>query len=251
MVITPAPDNLFDVQTPEHFQELLSKDLQRVSLINFWASWAEPCRQMNQVVSELARRYPEVEADALQDISESFEIEAVPSFIVLRGHTLLSRINGADAQTLTSALTKHARTSPAGQAQTNRFPQAESEEETEDQLVDRMQNIMQQSRVVLFMKGSPDSPRCGFSRQTVAILREHDVEFTHFDILEDEAVRQGILKSLGLHTLVLIQGDNVGLKTLNNWPTFPQLIVNGEFIGGLDIIKEAVETGEFHDLVKV
>jgi len=64
-------------------------------------------------------------------------------------------------------------------------------EETQDELEARMRKIMDSDKVVLFMKGSPDAPRCGFSRQTVAILKEHQVKFTHFDILQDEAVRQG------------------------------------------------------------
>ncbi len=82
------------------------------------------------------------------------------------------------------------------------------------------------------MKGEPDAPRCGFSRKIVALLRDQGVEFTHFDILGDESVR-------------------ARLKTLNDWPTFPQLIVNGEFVGGLDIVQEMVENGEFDDVVKV
>ncbi|THG95096.1 hypothetical protein EW145_g8025 [Phellinidium pouzarii] len=81
------------------------------------------------------------------------------------------------------------------------------------------------------MKGVPDAPRCGFSRQTVALLREHGVEFSHFDILTDERVRSG-------------------LKVVNNWPTFPQLIVNGEFVGGLDILKEMESSGEFDEVVQ-
>ncbi|KAF8996067.1 glutaredoxin [Hymenopellis radicata] len=82
-----------------------------------------------------------------------------------------------------------------------------------------MRAIMNQSKVVLFMKGNPATPRCGFSRRITALLNEHNVEFTLLDILEDETVRQG-------------------LKTLNNWPTFPQLIINGEFVGGLDIVQD-------------
>lgn len=68
------------------------------------------------------------------------------------------------------------------------------------------------------MKGSPNAPRCGFSRTLVGILSELNAKYETFDILEDEEVRQG-------------------LKTFSNWPTYPQVYVNGEFIGGLDIIK--------------
>ena len=85
--------------------------------------------------------------------------------------------------------------------------------------------------VVLFMKGSPDAPRCGFSRRIVALLQDQKVSFAHFDILSDESVR-------------------AGLKVVNNWPTFPQLIVNGEFVGGLDIVQEMVENGEFAEILE-
>lgn len=87
--MSTAPSNFHEISSPEQFQEILSTDLSRVSLLNFWAPWAEPCTQMNEVVLELARKYPQllvlqVEAESQADISESFEIEAVPSFIVLR-----------------------------------------------------------------------------------------------------------------------------------------------------------------------
>ncbi|KAF8520513.1 glutaredoxin [Gautieria morchelliformis] len=231
--------NVTVVDSAAHFQECLSRDLQRVSLLNFWAPWAEPCKQMNQVVAELAHRHPkvlvlQVDAEALPEITESFDIEAVPSFVILRGHTLLARIAGADASALTTALATHARDAPVGQARTERAPDAAGDApaaaETDAELEARMRGLMAQDKVVLFMKGSPDAPRCGFSRQTVAILRGQGVPFAHFDILGDERVRQG-------------------LKVLNSWPTFPQIIVNGEFVGGLDVLKEAVESGEFQELV--
>jgi len=241
MATDAPPANLNVVESAEHFQSLLSQDLERVSLINFWAPWAEPCKQMNQVVIELARKYEnvlvlQVEAETLADITESFEIEAVPSFILLRGHTLLTRIAGADATALTSAMAAHAHNVLRAQSHTDRSPSAAptdvtmAVEETPEQLNERMRGLMTQSKVVLFMKGNPDAPRCGFSKQTVAILREQKVEFNHFDILEDESVRQG-------------------LKVLNNWPTFPQIIVDGEFVGGLDVLKESVESGEFQEIV--
>ena len=90
------------------------------------------------------------------------------------------------------------------------------------------------------MKGNPDAPRCGFSQKTVNLLREQDVDFGWFDILEDEAVRQGTLCH-AIDRLPLQPADGsllTELKKINDWPTFPQIIVNGELIGGLDIVKE-------------
>jgi Thioredoxin len=81
--------NLHQVKSSNQFKELLSDDLQRVSLLYFWAPWAEPCKQMTEVVVELSRKYPRllslhIEAEEQSDISESFDIESVPSFIILR-----------------------------------------------------------------------------------------------------------------------------------------------------------------------
>ena len=81
------------------------------------------------------------------------------------------------------------------------------------------------------MKGDPTTPKCGFSRQIVALLNEQNVKFDTFDILEDEEVR-------------------AGLKTFSDWPTFPQLYIDGELVGGLDIVKEMIGSGEFADLIK-
>ncbi|KAH9917273.1 glutaredoxin [Fomitopsis serialis] len=226
--------NFHEVNSADHFQQLLSTDLERVSLINFWAPWAEPCKQMNEVVMVL-----QVEAEQQSDIAESFEIEAVPAFIVLRvrssihrGHTLLARISGADASALTDAITTHARSKPSikALAQTDAAPAEPEKEETQEQLNERLRGLMSKDKVVLFMKGEPDAPRCGFSRRMVALLAEQEVSYSHFDILSDDSVRQG-------------------LKVLNSWPTFPQLIINGEFVGGLDIIQEMVENGELKELL--
>jgi Grx4 family monothiol glutaredoxin len=231
--------NLHAVTSPEHFQSLLSEDLRRVSLINFWAPWAAPCTQMNLVVKELAKKYPkvlvlDVEAEQQPDIAESFEIQSVPAFIILCGHTLLDRVSGADAAALTSALEKHAKTPPQALSKTSEVPAsapnytpAEEKDVLSEDLRERLIGLMKQSDVVLFMKGTPETPRCGFSRKIVDFLNEKKVRFTTFDILTDESVRQG-------------------MKKLNEWPTFPQLIVEGELVGGLDIVKE-MDQAEFAD----
>ncbi|PBK67891.1 glutaredoxin, partial [Armillaria solidipes] len=231
-----AMANYHQVVSPSHFQELLSTDLTRVSLINFWADFAEPCKQMNEVVFELSKKYPavlflQVEAESQQDIAESFDIDAVPSFVILRGHTLLDRISGANAQALTAAIARHAASPSINPLSKTDLAPAKaadivSEKETQEELEKRMRGLMTQSKVVLFMKGNPDAPRCGFSRRITGLLKDQNVEYAHFDILSDEDVRQG-------------------LKKLNDWPTFPQLIINGEFVGGLDIVQEMIDNGEF------
>ena len=85
--------------------------------------------------------------------------------------------------------------------------------------------------VLLFMKGSPLFPQCGFSSRAVAILQHLDVEFDSVDVLQDQDVRQGI-------------------KAFSDWPTIPQLYVKGEFIGGSDIMMEMYESGELAQLMK-
>jgi glutaredoxin-related protein len=112
---------------------------------------------------------------------------------------------------------------------------------------------MNQSKVVLFMKGNRDVPRCGFSKTMVALLKEQNVvDYTTFDILTDDSVRQG---EYPLACVAPSTNDEMiwfhpkGLKKLNDWPTFPQLIIDGEFVGGLDVIKEAVANGEFAELI--
>lgn len=247
-----TPGVPLDIQGPEHFTTVMQADLRRVTLLNFWAPWAEPCKTMNEVVAQLAAKYPQVavlnvEAEAQPDVSDSFDVESVPCFVLLRGHTLLSRISGANAPALNEALAQHiagpqqhlgnaSTTSATPAAANGAYTPAAAEddeprEETEQEIEERCKAIMKKDKVVLFMKGTPDAPRCGFSQKTVALLRQQGVKFDYYDILQDEGVRQG-------------------MKKLNDWPTFPQIIVHGELIGGLDILKESVESGEFQELLQ-
>lgn len=95
----------------------------------------------------------------------------------------------------------------------------------EETLQDRLKKLITSSPVMLFMKGTPDAPRCGFSSRVVNALREEGIDFGSFDILTDEEVRQGI-------------------KVFSNWPTFPQLYYKSELIGGCDIVMELRNSGE-------
>jgi len=101
----------------------------------------------------------------------------------------------------------------------------------DDQVRERIQNDVDASDVVLFMKGTPVFPQCGFSAAVVQVLNHLNVPFKGINVLEDDAVRQGI-------------------KDFSSWPTIPQLYVKGEFVGGCDIIREMFETGELMEMLQ-
>lgn len=98
-------------------------------------------------------------------------------------------------------------------------------------VMERIKQQVENHKVLLFMKGTPDFPQCGFSARAAAALKACNAEFAFVNVLEDQEVREGI-------------------KQFSNWPTIPQLYLDGEFIGGSDIIVEMYESGELQDKVK-
>ena len=101
----------------------------------------------------------------------------------------------------------------------------------DDKIRQQIENQIKNNKVFLYMKGTPESPMCGFSARTVAILQKHKVSFKSFNIFDDEEIRQGI-------------------KEYADWPTIPQLYINGEFVGGCDIVTELDESGELGKLLE-
>lgn len=146
-----------------------------------------------------------VPAEDLSDISLKHQVEAVPTIIFFEGGKAVDRIDGVDVAGLTQKCKKLAG--------------------VKENLDDRLRALINQSKVMIFIKGDRIAPRCGFSKQLIAILNETGVDYATFDILTDEDVRQG-------------------LKTFSDWPTYPQVYVKGELIGGLDIIKELQQNNE-------
>ena len=101
----------------------------------------------------------------------------------------------------------------------------------ENSISDRIKQDVSSSDVVLYMKGSPVFPQCGFSAAVVQILTTMEIKFKGIDVLTDPSLRDGV-------------------KQFSNWPTIPQLYVKGEFVGGCDIVREMHETGELADLLR-
>ncbi|MGL5082414.1 MAG: Grx4 family monothiol glutaredoxin [Microcoleaceae cyanobacterium] len=96
----------------------------------------------------------------------------------------------------------------------------------------KIDDLVAQSKVFVFMKGNKLMPMCGFSNNVVQILNSLGIPFETFDILEDEAVRQGV-------------------KEYSSWPTIPQVYVNGEFVGGSDVLIEMYQKGELQQMLEV
>ncbi len=102
---------------------------------------------------------------------------------------------------------------------------------SDNPVFDRIRDDISSNDVVLYMKGTPVFPQCGFSAAVVQVLSHIGVKFKGIDILQDPSLRQGI-------------------KEFTNWPTIPQLYVKGEFVGGCDIVREMYESGELQQLMK-
>jgi len=105
-------------------------------------------------------------------------------------------------------------------------------DETQNPLRDAIEDAIKSNPVILFMKGTPEQPMCGFSARTAGALQTLEAPFAAVDILPDPRIRQE-------------------LSALSNWPTIPQLFVNGELVGGADIVAEMYESGELAELLGV
>lgn len=254
-----------EITTEEDFNNQLSSiPPTTLVIISFHTPWAAPCAQIATILKTLAASYPasdppttlwlSLNAEDLPDISDTYDVTAVPFLVLLRDKTVLETVSGSDATKVRSMIEKHANPSttkpkniadqmPPRQkvvpkqsngvttkdlssnspsrddpAATPQFSSDESEGQKED-LHKRLTDLVKAAPVMLFMKGTPSSPQCGFSRQIVALLRENGIRYGFFNILADDEVRQG-------------------LKEFADWPTFPQLWVDGELVGGLDIVSK-------------
>ncbi|XP_074508893.1 glutaredoxin 3 [Sebastes fasciatus] len=218
--------NLVKATTNEQFEDFLTKAGKCLTVVHFQAEWAPQCVQMNEVMSELAKQHTsttfiQLEAETLPEVSEKYDIASVPTFLFFKGGEKVDRMDGAHAPELAKQVQRLEVTGSPGGA-------AESTKTSTTDLNQKLKKLINAAPCMLFMKGSSQEPRCGFSKQLVALLKEHNIQFSSFDILSDEEVRQG-------------------LKIYSNWPTYPQLYADGELVGGVDIVKELAESGELEN----
>ncbi|OWA52358.1 Glutaredoxin-3 [Hypsibius exemplaris] len=214
-----------EIKSVEEFDQFLKTHNDNIIVVHFWASWAEQCQQMNEIIDELSKdsklfpvKFLLVQAEELPTLAERYKIESVPAFVFIRGSKVVDTVLGASGAELNRKIRQYV------DSYIPSAPQRMKE------LNEHLKDLINYDKVMLFMKGTPAEPRCGFSKQIVAILNGRSAKYGSFDILTDNDVREG-------------------LKKLSNWPTFPQLYVNGELVGGLDIVKELEASGELEQML--
>ncbi|CAG9827502.1 unnamed protein product [Diabrotica balteata] len=209
-----------ELKTQKAFDDAVKAS--NLSVVHFQAEWAEQCAQVNELLEALSSqqanshvKFYSCPAEELSEVSVKYNIEAVPTVILFQSGKNVEVINGADTVKIAEAVKKHS----SGSGDSKSEP-----------LEERLKALINKSKVMLFMKGNRDVPRCGFSRKIIDILNSINASYETFDILSDEEVRQG-------------------LKTYSDWPTYPQLYINGELVGGLDIVKEMLESGDLAETI--
>ena len=221
------------------------------TVLLFSAAWHEGCGPVEAVLVALAASaavdlqdndkndiyMANVDAEEVSEWADRYNVTAVPTVLFLHGDTIVERLEQAvEPVNITLAFQKLLSIRTVQEMDdtttTMTMPTSVAAVDPETALNRRLHQLIRSDAVMVFMKGTPTAPRCGFSRQVVEILQDHGVPFGSFDILMDETVRQG-------------------LKTYSDWPTYPQIYVNGELQGGLDILKELAEQGNLAEQFNV
>lgn len=183
---------------------------------------------MDDVLGEMGKleqykevKFGRIEAENAPEVSLKSGVAVVPTVLLLRNSGVIGRVDGVNASALTEKIKQHLNNKDAPPLDIAK---------TKESLEDRLKKLVNQASCMLFMKGNPANPRCGFSRTIVSLLDGYKTDYKTFDILQDNDVREG-------------------LKKFSNWPTYPQLYLNGELIGGLDIVKEMDESGDLESML--
>lgn len=200
-------------------QQLIESN-EQVLVLHFTATWSDPCKTVAASLGVLSQKYPgltvhQVDTEKVSKFSETNNIDSVPTCLFYLKKELKETVAGLNvprvAKTVDKLITDCGSIAPA-------------EAPIED-LNSRLKRLTQMAKCVAFIKGSPQAPRCKFTRALMELFSTLEVEFSYFDILSDKDVREG-------------------LKTFGEWPTYPQVWLDGELCGGLDILKEMHENGE-------
>jgi len=230
----------------DEFNEILEVNKNFLIVVSFIAPWSENCKATKELTRELLSDpdlkqvlFIELPAEEFPGVSLRYEVKSVPSVVLLRNKQVLEKLVGADVRNYASQVVQNSNDGtdvegvPVRTVERKPGAGGSSAANPNDSIamIDRLEALIKQSDVMVFMKGNPEQPRCGFSRQVVQLIKDTGVSFKTFDILEDEDVRQG-------------------LKDFSQWQTYPQIYVKGELVGGLDVLREMQELGTLEGVLK-
>lgn len=167
----------------------------------------------------------------MADVTEKYPVESVPTVVFIKKGVVVDKLEGVNPAQFTSLVTKYiSANAPVPSPSSTPSTAAAASEESKEDLNARLSKLTHAAPVMIFIKGTPTEPKCGFTKKLLAVLDDKKVVYEYFNILSDSTVREG-------------------LKTFSNWPTYPQVYVKGELIGGLDVVKELAENGELLEMI--
>jgi len=220
---------LIEIKSKDQLKEIIGKPT--LSVVHFQTPWAPIVKSTHEMIVELAASpelknvvFAAVDAEGFNgEISLQYNVSCVPTVLFFKTGRVIDRIDGVHPADVAKKVMTHANQTTAEPISIQNNVAAKTEKK--GTMEDRLKQLVNRHKVMIFMKGNPETPRCGFSRTLISMMQETGVPYDTFDILEDEEVRQS-------------------LKTFSNWHTYPQVYVNGQLVGGLDIIKDIKESGE-------
>jgi Grx4 family monothiol glutaredoxin len=209
------------VESQEQWKELTGVSSKRGLVVHFEADWCTPCGGINAWLDSQAKALPDVvfarvDAGKLSEIAESALVTSVPHIVFYRPEgearalERVAEVSGAKMKLLSTNLA----TLFGDKDQVSAHASMEA----------FLKYQINKDKIVLMLTGTPSRPRCGFAGRLIEMLDEYDVEYSYYDIMQDDTACQA-------------------LKKFSDWPTYPQVYVNGELIGGFDICKEMHEKG--------
>eukprot|EP01088_Endostelium_zonatum_P007126 TRINITY_DN192_c0_g1_i1.p1 TRINITY_DN192_c0_g1~~TRINITY_DN192_c0_g1_i1.p1 ORF type:complete len:340 (+),score=72.47 TRINITY_DN192_c0_g1_i1:21-1040(+) len=222
---------MIEIETAEQFNGVVAKG--GGVAVHFWASWCEPSQHMKTVFLELSKQFQkvqfvQVDAEKLSDLSQSLGVQSVPYFVFISSKRVVDKLEGASPSDLMKKVKNLSDQQTSAPTPSNNTTTTRAQPEVD--INEKLTKLTNHAPVMLFMKGNPSAPQCGFSSKIVKILNTNKVDYSSFDILSDSAVREG-------------------LKKFSNWPTYPQLYANGKLVGGLDIVAEMAEDGSLLEAI--
>lgn len=223
-----STSDIHQVTNQKDFDEYINSSniTNKILLVHVELEQIPVCKALNEALLATSRNEEfsqkiaicRLNADHFSDFLALQNVNSAPTVLFYYRGKLIDRVNGFNQSELLKKVQYH--TNKAGTtAPDDGKPKVDSN-------VERKIKQLLKSPIILFMKGTPTEPQCGFSRQACHLLDERKIKYDSFDVLSDQNLREQ-------------------LKIYSSWNTYPQLYVNGELVGGLDIMKQMIETGEF------